>query len=97
VESNSGYRYKIFEGHNAVEYHVDSTSVFQERADQETQLWGFFSVQVENDKLFGQDESVLKQYHMTKSAWVAPDETMTLVPKEDGHGVMLSAFECHIF
>jgi hypothetical protein len=98
VASNSGYWYKNFDGQNMVEYHVDSSSIFEEKADKETRFGGFLSVWIENDKpliIFGHDESIFKHYHMTKSAWVALDGTTVLVPKDDGQGqgVMTSAFQ----
>jgi hypothetical protein len=100
VASNSAYRYKNFEGQNTVEYHVDSSSIFQGKADKETRFSGFLSVWIENDKpliIFGHDKCIFKQYHMTKSAWVAPDGTMALVPRDDGEGVMISAFQSREF
>ncbi len=54
------------------------------------------SVHIEMDKpliIFGHDESIFKKYHMTKSAWVAPDGTTVIVPKDDGQGLMTSAFQ----
>jgi hypothetical protein len=39
----------------------------------------------------------LKQYHMTKSAWVAPDGQRVLVPKDDVQGLMISAFQSREF
>ena len=34
---------------------------------------------------------------MTKSAWVAPDGQRVLVPKDDGQGLMISAFQSREF
>jgi hypothetical protein len=47
--------------------------------------------------IFGHDESIFKQYHLTKSAWVAPDGTVTIIPKDDGQGLMISAFQSREF
>lgn len=41
---------------------------------------------------FGQDESILKQYAFTTKAWTCPDGTRGLIPKDEGAGVMISAF-----
>jgi hypothetical protein len=49
--------------------------------------WVFLCEWIKNDKpiiIFGCDKSLFKHYHMTKSAWVASDGTMALVPKDDG-------------
>ncbi len=43
--------------------------------------------------IFGHDESIFKQYHMTKSAWAAPDGTTVLVPKDEGQGLLISALQ----
>jgi hypothetical protein len=83
-----------------VEYHVDSSKLFQDDADKETWLSGHLSVHIEMDKpliIFGHDESIFQQYHMTKSAWVAPNGTTSLVPKDDGQGLMISTFQSHEF
>ena len=49
MASNSDYRYNAIEGQNTVEYHVDSSSVFQEKADKETWFREFLSVWNKND------------------------------------------------
>ncbi len=100
ITRNSGYRYKNSHGVDMVEYHVDSSKLFQDDADKETWLSGHLSVHIEMDKpliIFGHDESIFQQYHMTKSAWVAPNGTTSLVPKDDGQGLMISTFQSHEF
>jgi hypothetical protein len=42
--------------------------------------------------IFGHDECIFKQYHMTKKSWVAPNGEKVLVPKDDGQGLIISAF-----
>ena len=83
-----------------VEFHVDSNKIFQEEADKETRFGGYLSVRIEMERpliIFGHDESIFKQYHMTKSAWVALDGTVTIIPKDDGQGLMISAFQSREF
>ena len=41
---------------------------------------------------FGQDECIFKQFLFTKNCWVAPNGTRHVIPKDDGTGVMISAF-----
>ena len=41
--------------------------------------------------IFGQDEAIFKQYIFTKGVWVLPDGRRQLIPKEEGHGIMLSS------
>jgi hypothetical protein len=102
VTINSGYKYKSRDGVDMVEYHVDSCSTFEETLNGTTRFGGHLSVRREpgNDRpllIFGHDECIFKQYHMTKSAWVAPDGQRVLVPKDDGQGLMISAFQSREF
>ena len=47
--------------------------------------------------IFGHDECICKQYDMMNKSWVAPDVERVLVPKDDGQGVMISAFQSREF
>ena len=42
--------------------------------------------------IIGQDELIFKQYSFSARTWHGPDGRSTLVPNDDGHGVMISAF-----
>ncbi len=102
VTINSGYKYKSRDGVDMVECHVDSCSTFEETLNGTTRFGGHLSVRRDpgNDRpllIFGHDECIFKQYHMTKSAWVAPDGQRVLVPKDDGQGLMISAFQSREF
>lgn len=39
------------------------------------------------------DEHIFKQYHMTTISWVAPDGSQLIVLKDDGQGLMITAFQ----
>ena len=41
--------------------------------------------------IIGQDESIFKPYSSSARMWHGSDGRSTLVPKDDGHGVMISA------
>jgi hypothetical protein len=41
---------------------------------------------------FGQDECICKQFIFTSKAWMAPDGQKPVIPKDEGIGVMISAF-----
>ena len=41
---------------------------------------------------FGQDECIFKQFSFTPKAWTAPDGQKAMIPKDEGLGVMISAF-----
>jgi hypothetical protein len=47
--------------------------------------------------IFGHTESIFKRYHTTKSTWVASDGSTALVPKDDGQGLMILAFQSREF
>ena len=84
-----------------VEYHVDASHIFQNRMNKETQFGGKLSVRLEETTrpllMFGHHESIFKQYLLTKKTWKGPNGETPLVPKDDGQGVMLSAFQSREF
>lgn len=90
-----GYEYACPDGRRIIEFHVDDHPMFQENLSH-TQFGG--SLSVRNPKpnrpliAFGQDECIFKQYIFTTKVWSAPDGTKGLVPKDEGLGVMISAF-----
>jgi hypothetical protein len=95
---NSGYKYIDNEGKEMVEYHVDSSNAWQEKLTNETWFGGSLSIRRQskiNDLplvIFGHDECIFKQYHMTTKSWVAPDGSQLILPKDDGLGLMITAF-----
>jgi hypothetical protein len=46
---------------------------------------------------FGQDECIFKQFFFTGKAWTAPDGQKPVIPKDEGLGVMISAFAAQKF
>ncbi len=100
VTPNSGCRYIDDAGLPMVEYHVDSYQGFQEKMNKETEFRGKLSAQIKNERpliMFGHDECIFKQYLLTKKAWKLPPGETQLVPKEEGQGVMISAFQSKEF
>ena len=47
--------------------------------------------------IFGHDECIFKQFHVTKKAWTGPNGETVLIPKDDGQGVMISGFQSREF
>ncbi len=91
-----GYRYTDSEsGKRMVEFHVDEHPSFQDRVST-TKYGGNLSVrkpsQVKPLICFGQDECIFKQFSFTPKAWTAPDGQKSMIPKDEGLGVMISAF-----
>jgi len=79
-----------------VEFHVDDSIIFQDRMEQTTKFGGNLSVRKPVDKkplfIIGQDECIFKQYIFTKKGWYNSEGAMQLIPKDDGIGLMISAF-----
>ncbi len=79
-----------------VELHVDSHPTFHAQMNATTQFGGNLSVRMPPDTkpliCFGQDECIFKQFLFTGKAWSAPDGTKPVIPKDEGLGVMISAF-----
>ena len=97
---DSGYHYITEEGIEMVEHHVDASEEFHFRMKDET-YGGKLSVRMQpNEKplmIIGHDESIFKQYLITKKAWTLPTGETQLVPKDEGAGVMISAFQSRDF
>ena len=92
-----GYRYRDSQNNiEMVEFHVDEHASFQDRASTASTYGGNLSVRKKAiDKpliTFGQDECIFKQNTFSPKAWMAPDGTKGMIPKDDGLGVMISAF-----
>jgi hypothetical protein len=101
IPPNSGYRYTDESGAHMVEYHVDSHQEFQDIMNKETEFGGNLSVRMQRGErpliMFGHDECIFKQYLLTKKAWTLPTGETQLVPKDEGQGVMISAFQSREF
>ena len=94
ITSESGYRYEK-DGQTLYEYHVDDHPSFQ-LACNNLEFGGNLSVRFPEGKkpviILGQDEAIMKQNLFTLSTWTLPDGSKPLIPKDEGYGVMLSAF-----
>jgi len=96
IDEGLGYRYKNAENEDMVEFHVDQHPSFQDGVSN-TLYGGNWSVRIPaNAKpliCFGQDECIFKQFFtFTPKAWTAPDGQKSMIPKDEGLGVMISAF-----
>ncbi len=86
---------------NMVEYHVDCCHLFQDRMNKETKFGGELSMQKNPQEkaliMFGHDEFIFKQYTMSTKSWIGPNGETEPVPKDDGQGIMISAFQSREF
>mmetsp|Transcript_26808 Transcript_26808/g.33053 ORF Transcript_26808/g.33053 Transcript_26808/m.33053 type:complete len:391 (+) Transcript_26808:1059-2231(+) len=104
INENIGYTYKKIQDDGTVltlvEYHVDDHPLFLDRCAN-LQFGGNLSVRFPKGQkplfIFGQDECIFKQYSFTKKAWILPDGTRPLIPKDEGMGIMLSSFTSREF
>ena len=92
----NGYEYEKY-GIKFVEYHVDDHCTLQDNC-KNMPFGGYLSVRKPRTKkktmIIGQDECIFKQFLFAKSFWSLPDGTKQIIPKDDGHGVMLLSFCC---
>ena len=99
VIEGDGYHYQDENGNFMVEFHVDCAECFHDRmnADPSTPFGGKLSVRFPKDKkplmIFGQDECIFKQYIFTRKHWQGRNGEVPLIPKDDGAGITLSAFQ----
>ncbi len=47
--------------------------------------------------IWGHDEAIVKQFTLTSKSWVGTNGETAIVPKDDGCGIMISAFQCREF
>jgi hypothetical protein len=83
-----------------VEHHIDASDEFQSSMRDEP-YGGKTSVRKRADEkpfmIIGHDEAIFKQYLTTIKAWCLPTGETQLIPKDDGAGVMISAFQSRDF
>ena len=105
-----GYKYEIIcektgKTLTMYKFHVDDDPHFEHMVSS-TPFGGHLSVRFPKDDerkllkpiiIVGQDECIFKQNSFTKNAWIAPDGTRVLVPKDEGAGLMISSFVCREF
>jgi hypothetical protein len=108
VVPGSGYRYRGIDPNaneeaDMVEYHVDALPKFQEIVDasgERGKYGGWLSVRMNPGErpvvCIGQDEAIFKQYIFTTKVWQYQGQKR-LLPKDEGMGVMVSAFQSREF
>jgi hypothetical protein len=78
-----------------VEFHVDTSDALL-KVGNVGEFGGNLSVRFPAGYIplivVGHNESSFKQFLMTKKAWTGPNGESNIVPKDDGFGVMISAF-----
>jgi hypothetical protein len=89
------YNYAKADGTSMMEFHVDDHAHFQ-KIQSDLMFSASLSVHKPTSRkpviIFGQDECIFKQFKFTKKTWRLPDGRYPLLPKDDGAGIMVSAF-----
>jgi len=101
IVKGSGYHYiDPLTNSNMVEFHVDMSEALLKLGDV-GEFGGNLSVRFPAGCkpliVFGHDESIFKQFFISKKAWTGPNGESNIVPKDDGLGVMISAFQSREF
>jgi hypothetical protein len=101
IVKGSGYHYiGPLTNANMVEFHVDMSEALLKLGDV-GEFGGTLQVRCPAGCkpliVFGHDESISKQFLMLKKAWTGPNGESNIVPKDDGLGVMISAFQSRKF
>ena len=72
-----------------------------DKMNKESEFGGNLSVQFDTSKrplvVLGQDECIAKQYLFTQKTWHGSNGEQALIPKDEGFGLMISAFISHEF
>ncbi len=94
---NEGYHFQKA-GIHMIEFHVDDHEALQDFANQKNlEFEGSISVRAETGKkaiiVFGQDEAIYNQNTTNTMQWVGPGGERPLLPKNNGMGKMISAFQ----
>ena len=93
---DNGYRYEDENGIEMIEFHVDDREEFQENMLLSTLFGGKLSVRMPVGAIplfvLGHDECIFKQFLFSTKAWVGSDGSISLVPKDEGQGLMCSTF-----
>ncbi len=100
VATSSGYYYYNVDNKLMVEFHVDDCSEFLTTLSN-IPFRGMLSVrkapEVKPLICFGHNECIFKQFVLTSKAWKGPNGENAPVPKDDGAGIMISAFQSREF
>jgi hypothetical protein len=76
------------------------SDLFQKRMNEETAFGGRRSVRYESGRMLiilGHDKAIMKQYLLTNKHWTGPNGEKAISPKDEGLGIMTSAFQSRKF
>ena len=102
IAVGSGYYYTdTVTKEKMVEFHVDASDKLLLLGNIDGDFGGNLSVRFPPGckplVSFGHDESIYKQFLILLKTWIGPDGEKNIAPKDDGLGVMISAFQSREF
>ena len=72
-------------------------AIFHDRMNESTKIGGNLSVRLAKEEnpllMFEHNEAIFKEYLLTGKAWIGPNREKAISPKDEGQGVMISAFQ----
>ncbi len=96
VAENAVYKYKNEDGKDMVEFNVNDCSKLLNHLSR-LPFQGMLSARkAPEDKpiiCFGHDECIFKQFALSPKCWKRPNGEIAPVPKDEGAGLMISAFQ----
>jgi hypothetical protein len=99
IAKNSSYSYYDEESQiHMREYNIDTMRAFNDKINSLPSFVGPLSVHRPRGSrvivFVGQDEAIYKQFLFLMKMWIGPNGECPLLPKDEGAGIMVSAFIC---
>jgi hypothetical protein len=97
LSSNCGCMYEDGNGNTMVELHVDDHPMFQSELNNLPYRGQLSVCKNPLDKplmIICQDNCIFKHFSLMTKSWTDPDGACSLLPKDDGQGIMVSSFVC---
>jgi hypothetical protein len=98
-----GFRYKNEQGLEMVEIHMDeiTDNKLLTEINSKLKYSGNLSICKQPDEklltLFGHNGCIFHQYIFTGKSWSGPKGELAIIPKDEGNGIMISAFQSREF
>ena len=94
-DRSQGYKF-IKDGLTYYEFHIDDHEDFPALFSSGDSFGGNLSVRMPSGQkpiiIFGQDETAFNQYSFNTKQWVTPEGHRSILPKNNGYGMMVSSF-----
>ena len=109
--AGKGYNFETSTGEKMVELHVDDipeVNIFDNKTENKLRtkiegciFGGNLSVRKDSTEkallAFGHDECIFRQFIFTGTAWIGVKGELPIIPKDEGFGIMVPAFQSREF